>query len=429
MIIIIIHVVKPGESIYSIAQSYGVSPSKIISDNELTNPNQLVVGQTLVILGGLRKHRVVAGESIYTIARDYGVSVGDILEVNPQLSSPDQVFPGQILNIPPREMKLGEIEVNGYTFPNIDTEVLNKTLPYLTYLSIFSYQVNADGSLNPIDDEPLIEAARAQNVAPLMVITNLEEGEGFSSDITAAVLNDEEIQEALLNNIIEVLEAKNYYGLDIDFEYLYPEDREDYNEFLRKTVKRLSELGYIVVTSLAPKISADQEGILYEAHDYPVHGELVDHVILMTYEWGYTFGPPLPVAPINEVRKVLNYAVTVIPREKILMGVPNYGYDWTLPYRRGTSARVVSNTGAVDLARREGVAIQYDEVAQAPFIRYYDDEGKQHIVWFDDARSINAKLGLVNDYDLGGVSYWTIGKYFPQNWLVLSSLYDVVKVI
>jgi spore germination protein len=148
----------------------------------------------------------------------------------------------------------------------------------------------------------------------------------------------------------------------------------------------------------------------------------------MTYEWGYTFGPPLAVAPINEIRKVLNYAVTAIPRDKILMGIPNYGYDWTLPYVEGSRAATVTNTGAVDLAVREKAAIQYNDVSKAPYFNYYDDAKKQHVVWFEDARSIEAKLELVDEYDLGGVSYWTINRYFPQNWLVLSSMYDIAKV-
>jgi spore germination protein len=187
-------------------------------------------------------------------------------------------------------------------------------------------------------------------------------------------------------------------------------------------------LGYTITTALAPKTSADQKGLLYEAHDYPVHGALVDHVILMTYEWGYTFGPPLAVAPINEIRKVLDYAVSAIPRNKILMGIPNYGYDWTLPYVKGTSAKTLTNTGAVDLAIAENAAIQYNTVSQAPYFNYYDDARKQHVVWFEDARSIQAKLELVDEYDLGGVSYWTINRFFPQNWLILSSMYNIAKI-
>jgi spore germination protein len=281
--------------------------------------------------------------------------------------------------------------------------------------------------LKPINDKPLIDAARAAGVAPVMVITNLSES-GFNSDLAKTILTNMEVQDRLLNNVVETLRTKNYRGLDIDFEYIYPENREDYNNFLRKVSTRLRPLGYTITTALAPKTAADQKGLLYEAHDYPVHGALVDHVILMTYEWGYTFGPPLAVAPINEIRKVLNYAVSAIPRNKILMGIPNYGYDWTLPYVKGTSAKTLTNTGAVDLAIAENAAIQYNTVSQAPYFNYYDDARKQHVVWFEDARSIKAKLELVDEYDLGGVSYWTINRFFPQNWLILSSMYNIAKI-
>jgi spore germination protein len=426
---LIIHVVRPGESLFSISRTYGVSADKIAKDNELKDPRQLVIGQSLVILEGERKHTVAPGESIYSIARTYGIPPRVILAANPQITDPSKLKVGQIIIIPDRTRKYGTIEVNGYAFPQIEMETLKKTLPNLTYLSVFSYQVLKDGSLKGIDDVPLIQAAREAKVAPLMVITNIEEGKGFSSDIAKEILTNNVAQENLLNNVIATLKAKNYYGLDIDFEYIYPENREDYNNFLRKTVNRLKPLGYTVTTALAPKIAADQPGILYQGHDYPVHGALVDHVIIMTYEWGYTFGPPMAVAPLNEVVKVLNYAVTAIPREKIFMGIPNYGYDWTLPYVKGTAAKALSNTEAVDLAFREGAIIQYDWKAQSPFFTYYDNDRKQHVVWFEDARSIRAKLETANRYKLGGVSYWTIGKYFPQNWLVLTSLYDVKKLI
>lgn len=425
----IIHVVKPGESVYSIARQYGVSWQKIVSDNELENPTQLVIGQTLVILEGMRRHAVAPGESLYLIALEYQLRISDLLAANPQITDPARLTVGQIVNIPPRTIKFGPKEVNGYAFPNINMETLRKTLPYLTYLSIFSYQVKADGIFDPINDTPLIQEARNARVAPLMVITNIGEDGGFDSDLASAILSSGSVQDTLINNIIRNLQQKNYYGLDIDFEYIYPQEREKYNNFLRKVASRLRPLGYTITTAVAPKISATQEGDLYIAHDYPVHGALMDHVIIMTYEWGYTYSPPMAVAPINEVRKVLNYAVSAIPRQKVFMGIPNYGYNWTLPFQEGTAASTVSNVGAVNLAWREGAIIQYDPVAQAPYFRYYADDGKQHEVWFDDARSILAKLTLANEFNLGGVSYWTIMQYFPQNWLVLNSVFDIVKVL
>ena len=425
----IIHVVKSGETLYGISRLYGVSYSKIASDNELTNPAQLVVGQALVILQGTRKHKVLPGQSLYSISRLYGVTLASLYAANPGLSSSTPIYVGQIINIPPSSQKLGSIEVNGYALPGMNMEVLEKTLPNLTYLSIFSYQILPNGTLTGISDTPLIEAARRAKVAPMMVVTNLKTGGGFDSNLAHTILTNETVQNTLLDNIISTLKSKNYYGLDLDIEYIFPEDRENYNNFLRKTVSRLRPLGYIVTTALAPKPSGDIKGLLYEAHDYPVHGALVSHVILMTYEWGYTAGPAMPVAPLNLVKKILDYAVTVIPSKKIFMGIPNYGYDWTLPFVKGSTAVALGNVAAVDLARRVRASIQYDYTAQAPFFNYYDAAGKRHEVWFEDARSMNAKLRTAHQYNLGGVSYWTIGRYFPQAWLVQNSLFNVIKVI
>jgi spore germination protein len=374
-----IYVVKPGDTIHTISKAYGVNPNEIITANELDNPNDLVVGQTLVIPG--------------------------------------------------RSQKLGTINVNGYAFPEINMGILNKTLPFLTFLSIFSYEVNSDGSLKTINDAPLIKAARDRKVAPIMVITNIKSPTGFSSELTHQILTNNAVQEKLINNIINTLRSKNYYGLNIDFEYIFPYDLNSYNNFVRKVTARLHSLGYIVNTSLAPKTSATQPGLLYEAHSYPFHGATVDHVVLMTYEWGYLAGPPLAVAPLNNVKKVINYAVTAIPPHKILMGIPNYGYDWKLPYAKGTNAVPLSTVQAVDRAKNVKAAIKYDPVAASPNYSYYDKSKSEHIVWFEDARSIHAKLMLVNEYHLGGVSYWTIERYFPQNWLILESMYNIRKVI
>ena len=101
----------------------------------------------------------------------------------------------------------------------------------------------------------------------------------------------------------------------------------------------------------------------------------------------------MAVAPLNKVQEVLNYAVTQIDRNKIFMGIPNYGYNWTLPFVQGTSqAQSLSNVQAVELAGDVGAYIQYDPVAQAPHFNYFDNQWREHEVWFEDARSIRAKL-------------------------------------
>ena len=129
------------------------------------------------------------------------------------------------------------------------------------------------------------------------------------------------------------------------------------------------------------------------------------------------------------MRRVVDYGVSEILPEKIFLGVPNYGYDWTLPYVAGeTRARSLSNVEAVTLAREKHAAILFDEVAQAPYFRYYERENgrpREHVVWFEDARSVAAMLSLVSEYGLRGFSVWNLMRYFPQLFLVLNNTFRI----
>lgn len=420
---------KPGDTLFAIGRRYGVSPAKVSRDNALRYPDSLVPGQTLVLMTDDSSYTVRPGDTIASIARAFEVTPQALTEANPELGSPEQLRPGQVLRIREGRRTKRTIDVNGYAFPRINATVLRNTLPYLTYLSPFSHQVQQDGTLRPIDDMPLVEAARAEKVASLLTITNINEEGEFDSDLAHAIFTDLRAQQTLFREAVAQIESKGYFGINIDFEYIYQRDRERYNQFVVQATEALHPLGYLVTTALAPKLSGEQPGLLYEGHDYAFHGETADYVILMTYEWGYTYGPPQAVAPIDQVRRVLDYAVSVMPTRKILMGVPNYGYDWTLPYEQGTPARSLSNIDAVNLAAEHSAEIQFDPKAQTPFFYYTDEDGRRHVVWFEDARSTEARLRLVEEYDLGGVSYWNIGTFFPQNWLVLTSMYNVNKVL
>jgi spore germination protein len=426
-----IYVVKSGDSVWAIAQRFGVSMQSITNINKLYEVPGIVVGQALVIPTRESAYRVLPGESLWSIGRKFNVSVSSIATLN-QIPSPYILTPGRIIRIPQRSKNFGYLEVNAYIEPTT-TETERATIDevgrFLTYISPFSYFVRADGTLTPMEDTTIISTGRQYRNAPLMVIANFAGGT-FDTDLAHTILTNDNIQQTLINNVIQTMRSKGYYGLNIDFERVLPADRQLYNNFLRKVVAALHPLNYVVSTALAPKTSEAQVGPWYEAHDYRAHGEIVDFVILMTYEWGWSGGPPLPVAPINQVRAVLDFAVSVIPRNKIMMGMPLYGYNWTLPYvQGGPFARRVSPQAAIALAHRYGANIQYDQQSQSPFFNYYDENRRNHIVWFEDARSVQAKLIMANEYGLRGVSYWVLGVSFPQNWAVLDDMFNIVKVI
>lgn len=426
-----IHVVASGESLYSIARRYGVTVSSIADTNGLNVNQRLVVGQALVIPGIGTTYTVRPGDNLWSISRKFNVSVESIVELN-NITNPAAISPGLVIQIPAKSKNFGFIEVNGYirrSDADEGAEIINDVGEYLTYVSPFSYEVREDGSLYPMEDEEIIRASRRFRIAPLMVITNLK-NDAFDTALVNRIMTNDALQQTIINNVLQTMRNKGYYGLTIDFERIAPENRQRYNDFLRKVVNALHAQNYIVGTALAPKTYDITEGSWHGAHDYRAHGQIVDFVVIMTYEWGWSGGPPMAVAPINEVRKVINYAVSVMDPKKILMGMPLYGYDWTLPYVPGGEyARAVSPQRAVEIAAQYGARIQYDTEAQAPFFSYRDNQGREHVVWFDDARSVRAKFVMASEFGLRGVSYWALGLDFPQNWAVLDDMFRIVKVV
>jgi len=260
-----------------------------------------------------------------------------------------------------------------------------------------------------------------------MVVSNLEEG-SFSSELVHILLTVQAVQDRLLDEIINTAKRVGFTGVDFDFEYVLPADREAYNSFLRKAKARFQSPGLQLSTALAPKTSSAENNLQTGGHDYAAQGKIVDYALLMTYEWGYSAGPARAVSPIDEVRKVVDYALTVMPADKILLGQNLYGYDWTLPFvQGGPNARALSPQQAITLARDTNSIIQYDSVSQAPFFNYVDEKGRQHEVWFEDARSIQAKFNLIKEKKLRGIGYWKLGLAFPQNWLLLNDNFNIVK--
>lgn len=424
-----IHVIQPNQSLFGIAQAYGTTADDIVEANEIPDPGILVVGQALVIPIVGSFYWVQPGDSFFSIGRKFNIPYQEVAQVN-GLSINQPLTVGLRLYIPPRP-KVPK-EFNGYVEPRGTSVAANlvesarNAAPYLTYLAPFSFQALRDGSLKEplLNDFPAI--ARANNVVLMMVITNQEEDQ-FSAELGRILLNDMTVQNRFLDNIVTTAQKYGFKDIHFDLEFLRPADREAYNAFLRKARDRFKAQGWLISTALAPKTSAEQKGEWYEAHDYRAHGEIVDFVVIMTYEWGYSGGPAMPVSPIGPVREVIEYALTEMPGSKIMMGQNLYGYDWTLPFEEGTTAEALSPQAAIQRAAENNVRIQYDYEAQAPFFFYNDGEGRRHEVWFEDARSIQAKFNLMRELNLRGMSYWKLGLSFPQNWLLIVENFDVVK--
>lgn len=426
----LIHIVQSGDTVWKIANRYGSSIQRISMDNGLAEQPFLVVGQALIILIPQVTHTVRRGETLYSIALMYNTTVMSLLQKNPNLTLDGILQPGQKITIHFEDETEIPTFMNGYAYPYINKSLMKRTLPYLTDFTIFSYGFTDTGELIPVNDNELISLAYQYSTAPILLLSSITEDGNFSGEKASLLFNDIQLQNTVINNLLAEMEQKGYLGLDIDFEYVNPEDSDAFIAFLENVTDRMHQNGYRVNVDLAPKTSSAQAGLLYEAHNYAAIGAIADTVLLMTYEWGYTYGPPMAVAPLPNVRQVVEYAVTQIPREKIMLGIPNYGYDWKLPYERGvTRATSIGNEQAVRIAAQNGATISFDPVAQSPFFEYRGQDNSQHIVWFEDVRSIEGKFNLIKEFKLRGGGYWNLMRPFAQNWGLISQIFDVKKVL
>ncbi|PID20585.1 spore gernimation protein [Sporosarcina sp. P3] len=424
-----IHVVSQGESLYEIGKIYGVPYDQIAEVNELESETRLAVGQALVIPIIGSYYWVRPGDSLFTIAQRYGLTVARLAEIN-AINPSRRLIIGQRLYIPQEAKTIIDsllyVEPRNPVTQDMLTEVRER-VGDLTYLAMFSYEVQRDGSLKApaLADIPTI--AKNAGAVNILVLTNLE-NYSFSAELAHVIFTDQVAQNQMIQSAIETAKEIGYSDIHFDFELLFPEDRELYNQLLRNARDQIHKAGLTISTALAPKAGEVTTGI-YGAHDYKVHGEVADFVVLMTYEWGYTYSAPQAVSPIGPVTKVVEYAVSQIPNEKVFLGQNLYGYDWTAPFGQSDSkaARALSPRMATNQAIEQNAAIEYDALSQAPHYTYYDETGTEHEVWFEDARSINEKFDLLKKFKLRGIMYWKLGLAFPQNWLLLEDRFTIRK--
>ena len=419
-----IYVVEPGDTPESIAAMFGVSPQRLIYDNQLSGLPYLPAGMAILVLIPSLIHVVREGETVEGIVASYGITPRQLYQKNPYLLEQPYLRTGQSLVIRYRGQEEHNLIVTGYAYPFIEEAVLREVLLYLNELLIFSYGFTTAGTLIPpqIPEYWMISLAWQMGVRPILVLTPFSEQGSFNNQLVKAVSEDLEMQRVLIENLLETVRELGYAGVDVDFEYILPEDREGYADFVGNLREAMNREGYQVSVALAPKTSREQRGLLYEGMDYALLGANADQVFLMTYEWGHQHGPAMAIAPINKVRQVLDYAVTEIPKNQILMGIPNYAYDWTLPFVRGESvAEIMGNVEAVRRAAIQGAPIQYDETAQSPWYTY-EREGVVHEVWFEDVRSMEVKLRTAIEYGFLGIGYWNLMRPFRANWMLLQML-------
>ncbi|MDD6070390.1 MAG: LysM peptidoglycan-binding domain-containing protein [Clostridiales bacterium] len=222
-----IYVVKQGDTLNSIANQYGVLVERLAYDNEVDG-NTLVVGQALLILFPDAIYTIQNGDTLASIAERFDTTILQLVRNNSFLLNGDFLLPGRELVIRYANTENRDIEVFGYAYSYIRQEILEESCLYINELLPFSYGYNENGTLIPLNDERLLETAERFGNRKRMVLTPLDKYERFNNQLVVRLVTDEEMRRVLMDNVLNMMQAKGYVALDIDFEFIPGEYRNQY---------------------------------------------------------------------------------------------------------------------------------------------------------------------------------------------------------
>ncbi|WP_045522662.1 glycoside hydrolase family 18 protein [Neobacillus niacini] len=419
-----VHVVSTGENLWAISNRYGVAIQTIVEVNGLPSASSLVPGLALYIPDNqlpIRSYKIKPGDQIWKLAQRFETDISSIVRANPGVD-PNQLFIGQIINIP-SPVKL-EISTLGFLVPSggsTELSMLDSVAGQLTYLAVVAYSFTAEGyAYNEIEDSAIVARSKQLNITPLMMIRNFT-GVDFSAELAGKVLANPVYRRNLVQSIVNLTRQRGFGGVSIDFEFIPPPQRNDFNLFLRELKNALGKL--ILHVNVHAKTADIPTNRIIGAYDYSSIGRAADIVAVMTIDYGYPGGPPDPIAPIWWMEQVIQYSITQINPRKLQIAMPLYGYDKVV----GTNVtRAMSVVSAQNQAISTGSPIQFDQYSMSPWYRHWS-AGVEQVVWFEDIRSFIEKYRLIDVYQLLGTTYWQISLPAPQNWAYMRKNIDVMK--
>ncbi len=278
-------------------------------------------------------------------------------------------------------------------------------------IATHTYITDPSGNISGLIPTNQITYANSNNIKTLAMVSN-----NFDGAIAKTLLESATNRQNLINNIITALKVNAYQGVNIDLEGVYYYNRPQLTTFMSELYSTLKPLGYEVTMAVPAKFSDSPTNSWSGAFDLPALAKYTDQMVIMTYDEHYPGGTPGPIASVGWVENVIKYVSSVVPKEKIILGVPAYGYDWST---NGTKAYGIK--GAYDLAAANNATVLWDSVSKSPYFNYTDAQGISHSVWFENSESLGYKLDLVNSYNISGIAIWRLGFEDSSYWAMIET--------
>jgi len=286
-----------------------------------------------------------------------------------------------------------------------NTDTLKTVIPYWATLK-------ADGSLSDRggnDHVKVVQAAIKHNIKTYLLVNNATE-KGSGSPVHA-LLSDSSARGNAIDNLEIYLKKYKLNGVNIDFELVPPEDKDNLTIFMQELSARLAPQGYTVSIDVFPKTAENDDVSI--AYDYAKLAKCVDKIVIMTYDNHAVWSGAGPIADAKWVEENLKYALKYIPKNKLYLGIAGYGYDWS---SKGVES--LEYGPIMNLVKQFRADVQWDEPSKTPWFTYEGADGVTHTVWYENKESLKYKLDLVNQYDIAGVALWKLGEEDPGYWQV-----------
>ncbi len=274
-----------------------------------------------------------------------------------------------------------------------------------------NFTTDSYGNISGLIPSNQVSYANSNGIKTYALLQN-----NFDGNIAKSVLENSTNRHALENNVLNTLKVNGYKGVNVDLEGIFYYDRNYYTTFIQELYNLLSPLGYSVAISVSAKTSDSLTNSWNGAYDYSSLSKFADEIVLMTYDEHYPGGTAGAVASIGWVENVIKYAVTVIPREKIILGTAAYGYDWF-----ANTTKAYSINGMYNLAASNNAVVKWDDTSKTPYFNYTDTSGIAHSDWFENGQSVGYKLDLVNSYNLSGIAIWRLGLENADYWTTINA--------
>ena len=304
-------------------------------------------------------------------------------------------------------------------YSTCDTFGLDSVLEHATDMTVLApqcYWIDPNGNVQGGIPGPMIDVARQAGLPVMALLYNQD----FSRQVASGLLRNRTLQKQVIKKLVEISRQDNLLGFQLDFENIDPDDINLYSRFVHEAAKEFHHDGRLLSVAVVPRFIDSQPGQWSAGYDYAALGHATDFVTLMAYDNYSRLGRPGPIAGYDWVVNAIEYARRRVPQDKLLLGIPLYGREWTAE-GRGFQAHTLPFPQTQALLERLSLKPQWDEKRRSPWFEYRINGIVRH-VWYENARSVQEKLKLVDQFHLRGFAAWRLGMEDPRIWPLISAM-------